>query len=220
MDADLQDQPEVIPEFVRHHEAGADVVFARRKTREEGLVIRAAYRVFYRLIASLVRCDAPAGQRRFRAARRSRCGGSAESSPSGSAICVGCVRGSASIRWVSTSIARRDRPAGRNTPPGNSSSWPSTGYVRSPSFRFVPRRSQASSPLPGRWHSRFYAIYVRLAVGQVPEGFTASLLIMTFLSGVQLLFLGVIGDTSDECTVKPRAGRSMWLPGCSVPGQR
>jgi dolichol-phosphate mannosyltransferase len=39
-----------------------------------------------------------------------------------------------------------------------------------------------------------YAVYVRIAVGQVPAGFTASLVIMTFLSGVQLLFLGVIGE--------------------------
>ena len=39
-----------------------------------------------------------------------------------------------------------------------------------------------------------YAVYARLVVGQVPEGFTASLLIMTFLSGTQLLFLGAIGE--------------------------
>ena len=39
-----------------------------------------------------------------------------------------------------------------------------------------------------------YAIYIRLIVGAVPAGFTASLLVLTFLSGVQLLFLGVIGE--------------------------
>jgi dolichol-phosphate mannosyltransferase len=39
-----------------------------------------------------------------------------------------------------------------------------------------------------------YAVYVRIVVGHVPAGFTASLLIMTFLAGVQLLFLGVIGE--------------------------
>jgi hypothetical protein len=35
---------------------------------------------------------------------------------------------------------------------------------------------------------------VRIVVGQVPAGFTASLLITTFLSGIQLLFLGIIGE--------------------------
>ena len=39
-----------------------------------------------------------------------------------------------------------------------------------------------------------YAVYVRLVSGAVAEGFTASLLVMTFLSGVQLFFLGVIGE--------------------------
>jgi hypothetical protein len=39
-----------------------------------------------------------------------------------------------------------------------------------------------------------YAIYMRVAVGHVPAGFTASLVVMTWLSGVQLLFLGVIGE--------------------------
>src|SRR5690349_2329812 len=35
MDADLQDEPEVIPAFVRCAEGGADVVYARRATRQE-----------------------------------------------------------------------------------------------------------------------------------------------------------------------------------------
>ena len=40
-----------------------------------------------------------------------------------------------------------------------------------------------------------YAVYMRLVVGAVPVGFTANLVIMTFLSGVQLLFLGIIGES-------------------------
>jgi polyisoprenyl-phosphate glycosyltransferase len=39
-----------------------------------------------------------------------------------------------------------------------------------------------------------YAAYVRIVVGAVPVGFTASLIVTTLLSGVQLLFLGVIGE--------------------------
>jgi dolichol-phosphate mannosyltransferase len=39
-----------------------------------------------------------------------------------------------------------------------------------------------------------YAIYMRVVVGTVPIGFTANLVVMTFLSGVQLLFLGIIGE--------------------------
>src|SRR5262249_11037068 len=53
MDADLQDEPEVIPEFVRHYAAGADVVFARRASREEGWLLRVMYKAFYRTISAL-----------------------------------------------------------------------------------------------------------------------------------------------------------------------
>src|SRR6185295_3311352 len=52
-------QPEVIPEFVKHHQAGADVVFARRKTREERWMMRVAYRLFYRVAAALSDTELP-----------------------------------------------------------------------------------------------------------------------------------------------------------------
>src|SRR4030095_6832514 len=53
MDGDLQDEPEIIPELVRHHQAGADVVYTRRVSREEGLLFRTAYKLYYRIAASL-----------------------------------------------------------------------------------------------------------------------------------------------------------------------
>src|SRR5688572_7053462 len=53
MDADLQDEPEVIPEFIRLHDEGADVVFARRASRREGWLLQLAYKVFYRVAAKL-----------------------------------------------------------------------------------------------------------------------------------------------------------------------
>ncbi len=36
MDADLQDEPEVIPELMRHHQAGADVVYAHAARQKGG----------------------------------------------------------------------------------------------------------------------------------------------------------------------------------------
>jgi dolichol-phosphate mannosyltransferase len=39
-----------------------------------------------------------------------------------------------------------------------------------------------------------YAIYVRVALGRSPAGFTALLVAVTFLSGIQLFFMGVIGE--------------------------
>jgi hypothetical protein len=39
-----------------------------------------------------------------------------------------------------------------------------------------------------------YSLYAKFALHQSPRGFTALLFIITFLSGVNLFFLGVIGE--------------------------
>lgn len=50
MDADLQDPPEILVECLKHWRSGYEVVFAVRRGRQENIVLRAAYSVFYRLL--------------------------------------------------------------------------------------------------------------------------------------------------------------------------
>jgi glycosyltransferase involved in cell wall biosynthesis len=57
MDGDLQDRPEVLPEFVEAYRRGADVVYARRRNRPNGVLLRSAYSLHYRLLAAI--SDAP-----------------------------------------------------------------------------------------------------------------------------------------------------------------
>jgi glycosyltransferase involved in cell wall biosynthesis len=47
---DLQDPPELIPEFVRRWENGVEVVAGARSTREEGVVFRAMRHIFYAIV--------------------------------------------------------------------------------------------------------------------------------------------------------------------------
>jgi dolichol-phosphate mannosyltransferase len=49
LDADLQDPPEELGRFIDAWRDGYDVVYAVRRNRKEGVVKRAAYYVFYRL---------------------------------------------------------------------------------------------------------------------------------------------------------------------------
>ncbi len=51
--ADLQDPPELIPQFVQKWEEGFDVVYGVRKVREEGLMMRGVRRAYYRLVAEM-----------------------------------------------------------------------------------------------------------------------------------------------------------------------
>jgi glycosyltransferase involved in cell wall biosynthesis len=53
LDADLQDPPELIPEFLGYWEAGSKVVYGIRRSRREGMVVTAIRRVFYWLIDAL-----------------------------------------------------------------------------------------------------------------------------------------------------------------------
>lgn len=53
MDCDLQDPPEVLPQFISQWQAGNQVVYAIRKKRKEWFGKRFAYWAFYRLLAAI-----------------------------------------------------------------------------------------------------------------------------------------------------------------------
>src|SRR5690606_16701991 len=67
LDADGQDPPELIPEFVRLWREGYDNVFGTRRVREgEGWLRRASAMSFYRVIRFLSRTPIPADTGDFR----------------------------------------------------------------------------------------------------------------------------------------------------------
>ncbi len=57
--ADLQDPPELIPQFVRLWESGYETVYGIRAEREEGFVLRWARKAYYRLLSRLTYVDYP-----------------------------------------------------------------------------------------------------------------------------------------------------------------
>ena len=66
IDADLQDPPELIIDFVKLWEAGYEVVYGVRRSRPEPVVLRAMRRIFYRLIVWLSNDDLPVDVGDFR----------------------------------------------------------------------------------------------------------------------------------------------------------
>jgi len=64
-------------------------------------------------------------------------------------------------------------------------------------FSIVPIRAAAllgAVAILGSSLYGFYALYAKLVLQRSPQGFTALLLLVTFLSGTVLFFLGVIGE--------------------------
>jgi glycosyltransferase involved in cell wall biosynthesis len=193
MDGDLQDEPEIIPELVRHHQAGADVVYTRRVSREEGLLFRTAYKLYYRIAASLSDVELPLDSGDFAllgppvvaALRRL---------PERQRYLRG-LRAWVGFKQVGIDVHRRARAAGRP----KYTTWKLIQLALDGvcSFSVVPLRAATLTGLAAITAAlvfALYAIYKRIMVGAVPAGFTASLLVMTLLSGVQLLFLGLIGE--------------------------
>jgi dolichol-phosphate mannosyltransferase len=59
LDGDLQDPPEMVAGFLEKLREGYDVVYAVRRERKEGVLKRAAYSAFYRLLRSLATVPIP-----------------------------------------------------------------------------------------------------------------------------------------------------------------
>lgn len=59
IDGDLQDPPEIIPQFVTKWEEGYDVVYGVRKKRSDALYLRICYRIFYRIFKFLSYLNIP-----------------------------------------------------------------------------------------------------------------------------------------------------------------
>jgi dolichol-phosphate mannosyltransferase len=59
MDGDLQDTPESIPDFLDHYAAGHDVVYAVRVGRKEHWLLKTCYAGFYRLAGAMSDIELP-----------------------------------------------------------------------------------------------------------------------------------------------------------------
>ena len=59
MDADLQDPPEVLPQFIAKWREGHNVVYAIREHRKEGWLKRTSYKAFYRLLRRVSNIEIP-----------------------------------------------------------------------------------------------------------------------------------------------------------------
>lgn len=59
MPVDMQDPPELIPEMIKRWETGVEVVYGIRAEREENFLIRSARKAYYRLLSRLTYVDYP-----------------------------------------------------------------------------------------------------------------------------------------------------------------
>jgi glycosyltransferase involved in cell wall biosynthesis len=193
LDGDLQDPPESIPALVAKFQEGYDVVYARRTLRKEGLLLKLSFFLFYRLMSSLSDTKLPLDAGDFGLVSR-RVVELLRGMPEHHRYLRG-MRSWVGFRQIGISIERSERYAGE-------SKYGVLRYLKLASdaifsFSTIPIRAAAllgfvSVSLSALF--AFYSVIAKVIFHQTPKGFTALLLVVTFLTGTLLFFLGIIGE--------------------------
>lgn len=193
MDGDLQDEPENIPRLVDGYLQGFDVVYAVRVKRKERLALRLSYAAFYRLMTAFSDIAIPMDAGDFglisrRALDQILKAGERNRYLRGLRAWVG-------FRQLAIEVERAPRFGGR------------TKYGLGSLIRLAADGLFAFSTAPLKavglvgivsmaaallW--TLYAVAVRFFLGGSPPGFTAVIVTITFFAGLQMTFLGVIGE--------------------------
>ena len=194
MDGDLQDPPEVIGDLVAKWREGYEVVYAIRKGRKEGVLKRAAYSMFYRLLRSIAYIEIPMDAGDFalmdeRVVRELR--GMRERNKF-----LRGLRSWVGFRQIGLPYDREERHAGR--PKYSMRRLFRLAFDGLIAYSYVPLRialvlgilvSTASFLL-----AVFYFAQRLISPENIPKGFTTLAILVLFLGGVQLLTIGLLGE--------------------------
>ena len=200
MDADLQDPPEVLARFLEAWRDGADVVYAIRRQRKEGLLKRAGYAAFYRIWSMFTGIEVPLDAGDFCLMDR-QVVDLINAMPEQNRFIRG-LRAWSGFQQVGVTYDRPGRAAGR------------TQYTLSKlvklavdgivSFSTTPLRMAtylgllvSSLSFAGAVFTLLQRLFARrfeaIGLGPVP-GFATIVISILFLGGVQLICLGIIGE--------------------------
>lgn len=194
IDGDLQDPPELIPELYQKYMEGYDVVYARRKERKgEGVFKKMTAAAFYRILRRLTSVDIPIDTGDFRMIDRKVVDALKEMKEQNKFL-----RGQ--IAWLGFRSAevlfsRDKRKHGK------------TGYSLKKMIHFALDGITSFSNVPLQLVSRLgiivsfisfliilYALYSHYFLKETLSGWTSLIISTTFIGGVQLISIGIIGE--------------------------
>jgi len=194
IDADLQDPPELIGEMVAKWRGGYDIVYARRiKRRGETLLKRLTAHIFYRVIQSVSRVEIPRDTGDFRLISRR------------VVVALTTLREQhrfmkGLFAWVgfpqTAVMYERDSRAAGQTKWNYWKLW-NLALEGITSFTIAPLKVATYIGLVSALGAFVYAgviVYKTIAYGDPVRGYPSLIVTVLFLGGVQLLFIGVIGE--------------------------
>ncbi|MDZ7661174.1 MAG: glycosyltransferase family 2 protein [Thiohalophilus sp.] len=194
IDADLQDPPELIPEFITQWQAGYDVVYAQRTRREgETWIKKATASAFYRLMQRIGHVKLPQDTGDFRLLSR-RAVEALNTLSEQHRFMKGL------FAWIG--FHQKAIPYERDARFAGDTKW---NYWKLWNFAIEGITSFTIAPLKfatylglltalGAFIFGIYTIVKTLIFGNPVPGYPSIIVIMLFLGGVQLMAIGVLGE--------------------------
>lgn len=194
IDADLQDPPELIPEMLQYWEEGYDDVYAKRKSREgESFLKKFTSKMYYKVLQAFTKIEIQKDTGDFRLLDR-RCVEALKSMRESQRYTKGL------FSWIGYNkkeiLYDRDQRAAGKT------KW---NYGKLINLSIDGITSFTTSPL--RWAAIIgvlvsligfiYMIFIivkTIVSGIDVPGYASTMVVILFLGGIQLIFLGVIGE--------------------------
>ncbi|QQB36133.1 glycosyltransferase family 2 protein [Achromobacter deleyi] len=194
LDADLQDPPELIPDMVRAWREGADVVGMRRRSRAgEGWFKRASAYAYYRLLSRLSRAAIPPDTGDFRLMSRRAVDALLR-------LPERCRYMKGLYAWIGMPTRfidydRAPRAAG-------ATKWNVVALLRLAlegitSFSIAPLRWATAAGVTAALLGALFGIVIifkTLIHGDDVQGYPSLMAMITFLSGIQLITIGLLGE--------------------------
>ncbi len=193
LDADLQDPPELLNQFISKWREGYDVVYGIRTNRKEPWILRICYSSFYRLLGQTANIRIPRDAGDFALMGR-KVVDVINSLPEHNRFVRG-LRGWVGFQQIGIKYARPARYAGR--PSYNMKRLIRLALDGLLSFSSAPLRLSAWLGAGAAFLGFCYLVYalgVFLSGKDLPQGWTSTVVLILFLGGVQLMVLGILGE--------------------------
>lgn len=193
IDGDLQDPPELLISFYQKLKEGYDVVYAIRTKRKEGFFKKMAYASFYRFLQYISTTKIPLDSGDFSMISR-RVANLMKQMPEESRFLRG-MRTWVGFKQIGVEYERDERHSG--TPK----------YTFKKLWQLAKNGIFNFSEAPIKLMKRIgylailcsllfggYAVYKKIAYNSVPEGYTSLFFGLILFSGIQFIFLGLLGE--------------------------
>ena len=194
IDADLQDPPELIPEMLKYWEEGYDDIYAKRRSRKgESFLKKFTSTMYYKVLQAFTKIEIQKDTGDFRLLDR-RCVEALKSIRESQRYTKGL------FSWIGYN--KKEILYDRDPRAAGKTKW---NYKKLVNLSIDGITSFTTSPL--RWSAFIgilvsiigfiYMVYIiikTIVVGADVPGYASTMVVILFLGGIQLIFLGVIGE--------------------------